>query len=829
MQCSNIDREWTLRRGLADSLGVIKGDKGIVVDLPYDGMIGTPVSQEAPGQADTGYFSGDLSNYTKMVWIPQEWQDEVVGLSLDGAMMNATVEVNGCRVAIQHYGYAPFYVDLTNTVTFGDWNRITIHVNTSMHTNSRWYTGSGLFRGVELYHGPKLHIVKDGIFVYTKEADEEYAYLKAEVRVENSSMKNLLAEVTLQLYPETDNAGCAEACAVGRGAVQVNPGKTEVAYLTVTVKNPKLWDAQQPNLYRMIATVKNKGEFRTHLLEEAEPTVDTAESLFGIRTITVDSTRGLRINGKTVKLKGGCLHHDNGVLGAASLYETEARKVKKLKEIGFNAIRTTHNPPSSALIEACDRLGMYVFDEAFDAWGIAKRGGDYHQYFDTDWEKDLTAFVQRDRIHPSVILWSIGNEIPERGGLNNGYTLATRLAETVHRLDPSRPVSNGVCSYWSGLDDYLAEGKNQAQNSNEDAQSLLWEYGTEPFVNGLDVVGFNYLEDFYERNHEMFPDRVILGSENFPKEIGFRWPMVEQLPYVLGDFTWTAWDYIGEAGIGKAIYVDPEGPEAERSPWSLMPQNSSPYPWRTANDADYDINGRMLPQGAYRSVVWGSTQTHLYSMHPATYGRKEILSPWGFPYLKKNWNYAEYENAPVELVVFSSADEVELLVNGKSLGKKPVSKERPLPNSVRFETTYTEGTVEAVSYRNGLEQSRDVLTTVGAPASVRLVPEKDSLRADGHDVLYVAVEIVDAEGRVVPDAQIPLKAAAYSNETELAAYLAGFGSGNPITEENYTSGSASAYCGCAMAVIRSGYETGTVTLSVKAERLPEATLVIEVK
>ncbi len=812
MRYITLDEKWSFRRGFVDCLGAYDWIPGEEVNLPHDGMIGTPVTPDAPAASDMGYFTGGLTNYTKQVMIPAEWAKDCVGLKFDGAMMNATVEVNGCKVALQHYGYAPFYVDITNYVTFGEENRLSVNLNTGMQPNSRWYTGSGLFRGVMLCHSPRVHIVNDGVFVYTKEVADGVAFLEAQVEIENATLENRMVEVTIVLTKE----GSDEAVVTTKRVIQVNSCKTETARMAFTVKNPELWDADHPNLYQVKVLAKNLGVYRTHFVKAEETTQDEVTTLFGIRTITADAIRGLRINGKTVKLKGGCLHHDNGLLGAVSLYETEARKVRKLKEVGFNAIRTAHNPPSAALIEACDRLGMYVFDEAFDAWGMAKRGGDYNQYFATDWEKDLTAFVKRDRTHPAVIMWSTGNEIPERGGLDNGYTLAAKLAETMRRLDGTRPVSNGICSLWSGLDDALARGQNQEQNSAEGLSSTSFEAITEPFTNGLDIVGYNYMEDIYERDHELFPDRVILGSENFPKEIGYRWPLVEKHLYIIGDFTWTAWDYLGEAGIGKAIYVDADDPAVERGPWGLMPQNSSPYPWRTANDADFDINGNLLPQGAYRSVVWGRNKTYLYSMHPETYGKVEVMSPWGFPGVLKNWSYGGWENKPVELVVYSNAEEVEVLVNGKTLGKKPVCTERPMPNSVRFETVYQPGRVEAVSYRDGKEISRDVLVSAGAPAAIRLLPEKQEMTADGHDLIYVGIEVADKDGVLVPDASVALKASVSG-----CAVLAGFGSENPVTEEDYTDKEAVTFKGRAMAILRSGYEAGTVKLVVSADGMEE--------
>lgn len=812
MKHINLDEKWVFRRGLLDSIGIIDSDPGVVVNLPHDGMISTTVTKDATASSDSGYFPGDVCNYTKNVMIPLEWERDCLGLQFDGSMMHTSVEVNGCKVGEHHYGYTPFYLDITDYVTFGEENRITINMNTGVQPSSRWYTGSGLFRGLVLCHGPKVHIATDGVYVYTKEVANDIAFLEAQIDICNSSLENRLVKVSVALSKD----GCEEVAAMATRVIQVNGCKQETARIAFSVKNPVLWDCDNPNLYSVKVTATDTGIYRTHFIESEVKTVDELDTLFGIRTITVDAIRGLRINGKMVKLKGGCLHHDNGLLGAVSLFESEARKVLKLKEVGFNAIRTAHNPPSAALVESCDRLGMYIFNEAFDAWGVAKRTGDYSQYFETQWQNDLKAFVRRDRVHPSVIMWSSGNEIPERGGLNNGYTLATRLAETIRNLDATRPISNGICSLWSGLDDHLAKGQNQNQNANEGKIIDLWEKVTEPFTNGLDVVGYNYMEDLYERDHELFPERVILGSENFPQEIGYRWPLVESLPYVIGEFTWTAWDHIGEAGIGKAVYVNHDDPLVKKGSWSLMPQAGSPYPWRTANDGDFDITGRMLPQGAYRSVVWGSEKTHLFALHPDHYGKIQMMTMWGFPGVEKNWNYTDYENKPIELVVFSNADEVAIVMNGQQVEKKAVSQERPMPNSVRFDTVFKSGIVEAISYRDGKEISRDIMMTSKAPARLRLTAEKCELKADGHDLVYVDIDVLDEDDRLVTDAAIELTAS-----IEGCGYLAGFGTGNPITDENYTDDKTITFRGHATAIIRSGYEAGTVVLKLKAEGLEQ--------
>ena len=816
-----FDEGWEFRRGFVDSAVMINDEDRVVVNLPHDGMISLETSPEAPAKHDSGYYFGDTCNYTKYFFFPKEWEGEKIGLKFDGVMMHAMIDVNGSKVAAHHYGYSPFYVDLTDYVVCGAKNRITLNINTGVQPSSRWYSGSGLFRSVTLCCSPKVHVKQDGVYIFTKEVTDNEAFLEAEIDVCNESLENRLAEVHISLIEEKSGEEKASSTRI----IQVNKCKEETARMAFTLSNPVLWDVDSPNLYVAKVSVKDVGVFKTHLERNEVVSVDETETLFGVRTVTADAVRGLRINGKTVKLKGGCVHHDNGLLGAVSLYESEVRKVLKLKEVGFNAIRTAHNPPSKALVEACDRVGMYIFDEAFDAWGMSKRAGDFATYFEYIGEEELKAFVKRDRVHPSVIMWSTGNEIPERGGLGNGYTIAAKLAETMRKLDKSRPISNGICSFWSGLDDTLSQGQNSGQNAKNNEEFISWDRITEPFTNGLDIVGYNYMEEGYEKSHSLFPDRVILGSENFPKEIGFRWPLVEKLPYVIGDFTWTAWDYIGEAGLGKSAFVDPDDRLVKEGPGALMPFSTSPYPWRLANDADFDITGNMRPQGAYRSVVWGSEKTFLFAQKPENYGKTEVISLWGFTDVEKNWNFKNSVDKPIEVVAFSKADEVALILNGKEIDRKPVSQERPLPNSVRFQLTYVPGKLEAVSFKDGKEVSRDFLETTGTAEKLLLQPEKETLKADGHDVVYVKITVADKAGNTVTDASVDLTAS-----VEGAGMLAGFGTANPITKDVYSDNKTVSFYGEATAVIRSGYEGGKTVLKVSSDALgisEECELVIE--
>ena len=837
MRSIDINRGWHFGCGLMDTIKRLNGQLDErTVDLPHDYMIEGDVYADAPSKQASGYFNAGVAHYSKQLEIPADWAGERVALRLDGAMMNATIEVNGAKAALHHYGYTPFEADITRLVYPGEVNTVVITVNPSMQPNSRWYSGAGLFRGIELVHMPGLHVAFGGLAGYTDKIEygpdgaPETAYLKVSADVRNAHAENRLARVAFVLIDDATG----DIVATSATLVQVPPFSCATAYMTLTVDAPKLWSADAPSLYRLSARVTDAGTYRTRIIPAEQPTTDEESVLFGIRTVEADVKHGLRINGKTVKLKGGCLHHDNGVIGAVSLYDAEARKVGILKSVGFNAIRTTHNPPSAALIEACDRLGMYVFDEAFDAWGMGKQPGDYNQFFESDWQSDLAAFVRRDRCHPSVILWSTGNEITERAGLGDGYVWATRLAESIRALDPSRPVSNGICSFWNGLDDVMmrdqlrkwreADGGNVQNADMAGRRDLTWEQYTEAFANGLDVVGYNYYEDKYAQDHELFPERVMLGSENYPKEVGAHWPMIERTPWVIGEFTWTAWDYIGEAGIGKATFYAPDDPAMKdgASPWL----GGSPFPWRTANDADIDITGGVRPQGVYRRIVFGSQETGLFSYDPANFGKVEVLTPWGFPGVWDSWSWNGQENRPVDVLVFSAADEVELRLNGVSAGRLKAGEAMAhgMPLTFLFHTTYAPGTLEAVSFTGGKEISRATLRTAGEARSVRLIPEREALPANGEALAYVRVELTDESGIVDPNASVQLNAEISGN-----ASLLGFGSANPVTDDNYTKGACVSYRGGALAVLRAGYEGGEARLRVRAEGVGEAELVLPVK
>lgn len=821
MRNINLNREWIFIDGKFNYLhwnDAENKEKYKTVNLPHDFMIEGDVKEDALAGPAMGYYVGGMGSYTKIIDIPKEYEDEIVYLYFDGVMGLSNVEVNGAMIKNHHYGYTPFFVDITEYLDFGEENRITVNVNATMQPSSRWYAGAGIYRDVTLIHVPKIHVKCDGVYVHTErvayERDEaKYAFVVAEAEVCNYTGKRKIVEAEVTIT-ERDNK---ENVTVRSEQICINAGKTGKARIRMTIKNPKLWDDAEPNMYDVKVTVTEVGTFSTHLIAAAEPMRDEYETTFGIRTISADSTYGLLINNKPVILKGGCVHHDNGIMGAVSMYDNEYRKLKIHKENGFNAIRCAHNPPSAHMLKACDELGLYVMDEAFDCFETPKNLGDYGQFFNNEWKDDIEAFMKRDINHPSIIMWSTGNEIPDRGGLGNGFELATMLSEYMRSVDNTRLVTNAFCSFWGGLCD-----KEQVDNPSF-KDDVYMEKRSEPFVNNLDIVGYNYLDEQYVYTAKNYPERVIIGTESFPKCIDTVWENVMKYPFVIGDFTWTSYDYIGEAGLGKSIFYDKDDEEAKKQAAKDVWSEQSQYPWRLSKDADFDINGVITPQGTYRKVVWGSDETFLYTASPDTYGLEEEVSLWGFNYVYPCYTYEGYEGKSLKVQVYTRAATAVLYLNDEEVARSEVSKETHY--MANFDITYKPGKLVAVSLDEcGNEISRAELATTGKASGIELVAEKDEIKADGNSLVYVEVRVVDNNGNIVYNTDVHMKA-----EVCGAGVLQAFGSANPITEENYTKGEFSSYQGRCMAVVRSGYDKGIITLKVTADGYADNTIEINVK
>jgi len=426
----------------------------------------------------------------------------------------------------------------------------------------------------------------------------------------------------------------------------------------------------------------------------------------------------------------------------------------------------------------------------------------------------MRSFITRDRNHPSIIIWSTGNEIWERAGLGRGFDIATKLASYVRSLDASRPVTNAFCALWSGLCD------DEQCNNPCDTNPSFMITRSEPFLNNLDVVGYNYLDNDYELSGKLHPERVIVGTESVPKLYDTIWANVMKHSFVIGDFTWTSMDYIGEAGLGKSVFCQKGNEEEIKQAVKALASSESPYPWRLAKDADFDINGCLLPQSGFRRVVWGDKGTYVFTSSPELYDMEEVVSFWGFNYVYPNWTYYGYEGKNLNVYVYSSAPKVALYLNGKLLD----TKENDLANhfTTIFDVKYTPGELTAVSLDNdGNEISSAKLNTAKEDAHIRLTPEKTTINADGESLSYVLVELVDSDGLLIQENDMLLHAS-LTNTGYGHATLAGFGSANPITDENYTSGSFTSYRGQCMAIIRSGTITEDTTLTVSAKGLSDA-------
>lgn len=807
------DRDWQFYVGKSHAFEE-PGEKkqSETIHLPHDFVIASEPSEDAASRAFTGYYGGGIGCYEKYLDIPAQWRGKKIILEFDGVYNNTTVGLNGDLLAFHPYGYTPFHVDLTRHIEYGGKNRLHVRANNTALPNSRWYTGGGIYRHVDLLVSEPVYIKPWGIFAYVDHCDETGALVVCEVAVRNETMEDRKLSVKVVLR---DDSGKSVAECIKH--IFLSADSAQTVRTNHIVENVRRWDIDDPYLYHVSAEI----------IQEDGEVLDRDDTAFGIRTITVDTKNGFRLNGRKLKLKGGCVHHDNGILGAASYRDSEYRKMLLHKENGYNAIRCAHNPPSREMLDACDRLGLLVIDEAFDKWRMERNPNDFHLFFEDWWERDLESFILRDRNHPSIIMWSTGNEVDERGGLGDGYAWAEKLADRTRKLDPTRFVTNALCSLWSGLSDKEAEAVAAERKEGGDMQNINTAYMdkifgelTERFAAPLDVVGYNYLESRYESDGITYPDRVICGMESFAMEIDRIWDKVERLPHVIGDFAWTSYDYIGEAGIGKSVFSHPEE-AVSVNPGKLMAKSSC-YPWRLANDADFDICGFDRPQLHYRKIVWGSKETYIAVQDPARYGMKETISRWGWPECEADWNWKGSEGKPVCVTVYSAAPKVALFLNGVCIGEKAAGKENRY--QAEFVVSYCPGELKAVSCWENGETSAYVLETTGEAAAVKLIPETELLRADGQSLAFITVEIVDADGKRVPDAQVRARASV-TGEASLAA----FGSANPMTEENYTAGIFTSFRGRLLAIVRAAERPGMATLCVQAEGLPAVQTEISVR
>lgn len=786
----SLDRQWRFQRA-STSHSWWKKPESTMVDLPHDFSIIQKRDPHSPSGASNGYFPGGVAVYEKKLYIPSDWKGKKVLLEFEGIYMNATVHFNNQIVAQHPYGYTSFHCDLTPYLLYDRDNEIRVTVNNSALPNTRWYSGSGIYRHVWLLIGEDVHITPWGVYATTPQVSPETSALFVRTEVEN-----ILASAAAVTVRSTLLTPCGSTAATAETKLEVPPHSKVEASQTLVVSPTNLWSVENPYLY----TLKSE-------IIKGDTIIDSTETSIGIRSISFDSENGFSLNGISMKLKGGCVHHDCGLLGAASYDRAEERKVELLKASGFNAVRCAHNPPSPAFLDACDRLGMLVIDEAFDCWRESKNPNDYGKYFEDWWEKDIASMVLRDRNHPSIILWSTGNEIVERDGRSEGYAYARKLADFVRSLDNTRGITNALCGI--NPDSMVTGLAANLMTIPEDYDH--WGELSRDFVEPLDVVGYNYLLKRYEKDGEKFPGRIICGTETFPKEAYDYWDAVERLPYVIGDFVWTSLDYLGEAGIGHVWYNGEEGFLGD-------------YPWHQAFCGDIDICGFKRPQSYYRDCVWGiSKKPYIAVYKPQNYDKTPVISAWGWPDVVSSWTWPGFEGKPTVVDVYCADNEVELFLNNKSLGRKPAGKAHRY--IATFEVVYEPGELIAVAYNEkGIESSRTVLRTAGAPSVIRLTPDREKLQAKFGDLSYITVELLDDEGNLVPNVCTNIYFTAWGVGSLLAV-----GSGNPTTDEMYTGNQRRVYEGRAMAVIRANGDAGEIVLTATAEGIPSASVTIYVE
>jgi len=724
----------------------------------------------SPGQMATGYVVGGTGWYRKTFSLSHLPANRLFEIRFDGAYMDADVWLNGEHLGNHPYGYTSFSYDITPHLHRDAANTIAVRIRNEGKT-SRWYSGSGIYRHVWLTATGSVRVPLWGVHVRTPEITSSTAAIQITTKVENRS--DVSQTTTVRVMLTAHDGGAVESRDVSK---EVSAKSTAEAEHSFRLQSPVLWSPDDPKLYRA----------EIHLLVENEA-IDQTSIVFGIRKIEVDATQGLRINGKPLKLKGGCLHHDNGFLGAACIDRAEERRVELMKANGYNAIRTSHNPPSPAFLDACDRLGILVIDEAFDMWQEAKNPDDYHRFFDEWWERDLSSMVLRDRNRASVIFWSIGNEIHERAE-PKGVEIAGHLVTKVKQLDESRPVTMAVCSFW-------------------DYPGRQWQ-DVQPAFTHLDVGGYNYEWKQYEPDHEKYPTRVMMGTESFPMEAFENWQAVLKHPYVIGDFVWTGMDYLGEAGIGHSVLEgDPDA-------------FNGAYPWFNAFCGDVDLIGGKKPQSYFRDVVWGISTIEIAVQRPLPVGRKEKVSKWGWSDELRSWTWPGFESRSLKVRVYTAGDRVRLLLNGKEIATTSVSSDTKL--TAEFSVPYEAGELRAVALHNGKEIGSRSLRTVGAPSKLSLSPDRKQIRADRNDLAYVNVEVQDAEGNLVPDAMVLVR---FSMQG--VGSLAAVGSANPKDVASFRQPHHRTFQGKCLAVIRPNGPKGSISIQATAEGLASATTKID--
>lgn len=825
MQKIDFNKDWICRC-------LTRDEEAYPVTLPHDAMLSEPRTQESTGEGNIGWYIGGDYEYTKNFFVPEEYKDKKVLIEFEGIYHNGEVYINGKKAAYRPYGYTNFYVDTEGFFQYGKENEIKVIARNADQPNSRWYSGTGIYRPAYLYVGEEKHIPVNGVKIRTLSYDparievvvktSSPGEVSLKIEFEGSKVLRVIGESTKIgnvnndkiISSDNKNMQPNESVQIGKNGqkselaqVEAKKNNQAAAYQAIfqlDVPNAKLWDTEHPNLYTCKAVF---GE-------------DEVTETFGIRELIWNPQVGMTINGERVILRGACFHHDNGVLGACTYPEAEERKMRILKENGYNAVRSAHYPCSKALLDACDRVGMLMMDEYVDVWYIHKTKYDYAGQLADWWKQDLKDMVDKDYNHPSVIMYSTGNEVAETAQ-KKGIALTGDMTNYLHSLDSTRPVTCGINIFFNflssiGLGVYSDDKAEKTAASKPEKKKkpvgsefyntlacLVGDYfmkcgatlypcdlRTKDAYANMDIAGYNYGIFRYKHDLKKYPNRLILGSETFCKDAYSFWEIAKKNKRIIGDFVWAGWDYIGEVGDGAAEYSDYKFED--------------PATRMTGGNGRIDLNGKPRAEAAYTRVAFERETGPFIAVDPVYQKEKLRLTGWQLTKALESWAWDGCNGEPAKVEVYARAAQVELFINGKSAGKKKVKKCR-----ANFNTTYQNGEITAISYdENGREINRYSLCTAGKETVLQVRPEEKNVKPEG--LAFIQLQYTDNKGIWKPMEKHNIKV------TVENGVLKGLGSPAPYVKGNYTDHTVATYYGEAMAVVQAD-GNGPVKVTVADE------------
>ena len=825
MQKIDFNKDWLCRC-------LTRDEEAYPVTLPHDAMLSEPRTQESTGEGNTGWYIGGDYEYTRNFFVPEEYKGKKVLIEFEGIYHNGEVKKKKKKAAYRPYGYTNFYVDTEGFFQYGKENEIKVIARNADQPNSRWYSGTGIYRPAYLYVGEEKHIPVNGVKIRTLSYDparievvvktSSPGEVSLKIEFEGSKVLRVIGESTKIgnvnndkiISSDNKNMQPNESVQTGKNGqkselaqVEAEKNNQEAAYQAIfqlDVPNAKLWDTEHPNLYTCKAIF---GE-------------DEVTETFGIRELIWNPQVGMTINGERVILRGACFHHDNGVLGACTYPEAEERKMRILKENGYNAVRSAHYPCSKALLDACDRVGMLMMDEYVDVWYIHKTKYDYAGQLADWWKQDLKDMVDKDYNHPSVIMYSTGNEVAETAQ-KKGIALTGDMTNYLHSLDSTRPVTCGINIFFNflssiGLGVYSDDKAEKTAASKPEKKKkpvgsefyntlacLVGDYfmkcgatlypcdlRTKDAYANMDIAGYNYGIFRYKHDLKKYPNRLILGSETFCKDAYSFWEIAKKNKRIIGDFVWAGWDYIGEVGDGAAEYSDYKFED--------------PATRMTGGNGRIDLNGKPRAEAAYTRVAFERETGPFIAVDPVYQKEKLRLTGWQLTKALESWAWDGCNGETAKVEVYARAAQVELFINGKSVGKKKVKKCR-----ANFNTTYQNGEITAVSYdENGREINRYSLHTAGKETVLQVRPEEKTVKPEG--LAFIQLQYTDSKGIWKPMEKHNIKV------TVENGVLKGLGSPAPYVKGNYTDHTVATYYGEAMAVVQAD-GNGPVKVTVADE------------